>query len=123
MKTVFVVGSGTMGSGIAQLCSQFGYRVSLMDIDAKMLAEALTKIEWSLKKLEQKNLLREKAGDILHRIQAEDTLNHAGNADIVIEAALENLKTKHAIFNNLEKVCKPDTIFGTNTSSDRKSVV
>ena len=57
MKTVFVVGSGTMGSGIAQLCSQSGYRVFLMDIDAKMLEEALTKIEWSLKKLEQKKII------------------------------------------------------------------
>jgi 3-hydroxybutyryl-CoA dehydrogenase len=117
MKTVFVVGSGTMGSGIAQLCSQSGYRVSLMDINAKMLTDALKKIEWSLNKLEEKNLLREKAGDILSRIQAEDTFKNAGNADIVIEAASENLKTKHAIFKDLERVCKPDTILGTNTSS------
>jgi 3-hydroxybutyryl-CoA dehydrogenase len=117
MENVFVVGSGIMGSGIAQLCIQSGYTVSIMDIDEKMLGKALKKIKWSLNKLEGKNLLKEKAGDILTRIQAEDTLENAGNADIVIEAALENLKTKQAIFKNLEHVCRPDTIFGTNTSS------
>ena len=117
MKNVFVVGSGIMGSDIAQLCSQSGYRVSIMDIDEKMLGKALKKIEWSLNKLEGKNLLKEKAGDILTRIKAEDTLENAGDADIVIEAVFENLKTKHAIFKDLEHVCRPDTIFGTNTSS------
>lgn len=117
MENVFVVGSGIMGSGIAQLCSQSGYTVSIMDVDAETVAKALKKIEWSLNKLEEKNLLTEKAGDILSRIHAEDTYKNAGNADIVIEAAFENLGIKHTIFKDLESVCRPDTILGTNTSS------
>ncbi len=117
MKNVIVVGSGIMGTGIAQLCSQSGYGVSIMDIDEKMLVKTLKKIEWSLKKLENKNLLKEKARDILSRIKAEETLENAGKADIVIEAAFENLITKRVIFKDLEHVCRTDTIFGTNTSS------
>jgi 3-hydroxybutyryl-CoA dehydrogenase len=117
MKTVFIVGSGIMGSGIAQLCSQEGYEVRLMDNDQKMLGKAFKKIEWSLNKLEEKSLLKENAGDILTRIKIENTFENAGNTDIVIEAAFENLKTKHAIFKELEHVCRPDAILGTNTSS------
>jgi len=117
MKNVFIVGSGIMGSGIAQICSQSGYRVSIMDIDANMLDDALKTIEWSLNKLEGKNLLKEKASDIFSRITAIDSLKDAGDTDIVIEAASENLEAKHAIFKDLESICRPDTIFGTNTSS------
>ena len=56
MQTVFIVGSGAMGTGIAQLCGQAGYRVFIMDINRQALSEALKKIEWSLHKLEKKNL-------------------------------------------------------------------
>ncbi len=55
MENVFVVGSGIMGSGIAQICIQSGYRVSLMDIDQNALGKSLKQIEWSLNKLEKKN--------------------------------------------------------------------
>lgn len=117
MKHIFVVGSGIMGSGIAQVCSQSGYRVTLMDINKKAMDAAIKTIEWSLSKLEEKNVLNEKAADILSRLTATDTLEEAEKADIIIEAALEDLKTKHTIFKNLENICRSDTIFGTNTSS------
>jgi 3-hydroxybutyryl-CoA dehydrogenase len=117
MKNVFIVGSGIMGSGIAQVCSQSGFEVSLMDIRKKALDKAFKKIEWSLNKLEEKNLLNEKAVDILARLKTTDTLENAENADLVVEAALEDVKTKHTVFEDLEHICKPDTIFGTNTSS------
>ncbi|MDA3787986.1 MAG: 3-hydroxyacyl-CoA dehydrogenase NAD-binding domain-containing protein [Desulfobacula sp.] len=117
MKNVFIVGSGIMGSGIAQVCRQSGYRVSLMDINKKALDSAIKNIEWSLNKLEEKNVITESAGDIMGRLATADSLEKAGDADIVIEAALEDLKIKHNIFKDLEQICGPDTIFGTNTSS------
>ncbi|RLB94260.1 MAG: 3-hydroxybutyryl-CoA dehydrogenase [Deltaproteobacteria bacterium] len=117
MKNIFVVGSGIMGSGVAQVCTQSGYGVSLMDTNKKALGKALKKIEWSLNKLEKKNLLDEKAVDILSRLNTTDSLEKAENADIVLEAAVEDVKTKHTVFEDLEHICRPDTIFGTNTSS------
>ena len=117
MQTIFVVGSGIMGTGIAQICIQAGYRVALMDIDDKMLSKAMIQIEWAINKLATKKLLAEKAEDVLARIQSEDTLENAKGADIVIEAASEDPKIKQAIFKDLENVCRIDTIFATNTSS------
>lgn len=117
MQTVLIVGSGIMGSGIAQLCVQAGYRVSIMDIDGKMLEKAMTQIGWAINKLAAKNLLTDKAEDLLARIQPIDTLENGNSADIVIEAASEDIKIKQAIFRDLERVCRRDAIFATNTSS------
>ncbi len=69
------------------------------------------------KQIREKKLLDEKAEGILSRLKMTDTLENAGDADIVIEAALEDLKIKHTVFKELEHICRPDTIFGTNTSS------
>jgi 3-hydroxybutyryl-CoA dehydrogenase len=117
MKNIFVVGSGIMGSGIAQVCAQSGYKVSIMDVNDKMLQKAIKTIEWSLNKMEEKKILKEKADEIFSRIKPVNTLEKAQDASIVIEAIFEDLKTKHILFKKLEEICRPDTIFGTNTSS------
>jgi 3-hydroxybutyryl-CoA dehydrogenase len=117
MKNIFVVGSGIMGRGIAQVFCQSGHTVTLMDIDKNAIGVALEKITWSLNKLEEKNLLNETAEDILSRLKTADSLKTARNADMIIEAAIEDLRTKQTIFHELENICRQDTIFGTNTSS------
>ncbi|MCP4719592.1 MAG: 3-hydroxyacyl-CoA dehydrogenase family protein [Desulfobacteraceae bacterium] len=117
MEDIFVVGSGIMGKGIAQACAQAGYRVCLMDIDDQMLQKAIKSMEWSLNKMEEKEILKEKAHKILSRIIPVTSLEKAKDASFVIEAIFEDLNAKHVLFKKLEKICSPDTIFGTNTSS------
>jgi len=117
MKNISVVGSGIMGSGIAQACAQAGYKVCITDVNDQILQKAVKTIEWSLNKMEEKKLLNEKADIIFSRIKPMDNLDKAQNSDIVIEAILEDLKAKHNLFKKLEEICRPDTILGTNTSS------
>lgn len=117
MKKIWVIGSGIMGSGIAQTFCQAGYRVSIMDVDEQRLQKALKDIEWSLNKLEEKQMLKNTAADIFSRIKAENNFSAAGDADMVIEAVFEDLILKQDIFKDLESICRSDTIFATNTSS------
>jgi 3-hydroxybutyryl-CoA dehydrogenase len=117
MKSIFVVGSGIMGSGIAQLCAQADYEVSLMDVNDQMLQKALKTMEWSLHKMEEKKILKGKADEIFSRVTAVTTLDKAKGASIVMEAIYEDLGAKHTLLKQLEEICSPDTIFGTNTSS------
>ncbi|MBW1735389.1 MAG: 3-hydroxyacyl-CoA dehydrogenase family protein [Deltaproteobacteria bacterium] len=117
IKKVFVAGSGAMGSGIVQSCAQAGYSVKIMDMDESAVKKALAGIEWSLKKLEEKNRFKEAWQDILLRIEHASSLSEAGDADMVIEAIFENLEPKQRLFADLEAVCPGHTIFSTNTSS------
>ncbi len=117
MKKIFVVGSGLMGTGIAQICAQNGYTASIMDVNDKMLQKAMQTIQWSLNKMEEKKVLKESADKVFSRINPVNTLEKAEDASIVIEAIFEDLNAKHAVFKTLEGICKPDAIFGTNTSS------
>lgn len=117
MENIFVAGSGIMGSGVAQLCAQAGYTVSIMDIDDGMLRKAMQTMEWSLNKLEEKKLLKERADTILSRITPVKSPDRACDASLVIEAIFENIEAKQALFKSLEEICRPETIFGTNTSS------
>ena len=117
VKHVLILGSGTMGSGIAQACAQAGYQSIVMDIDEVMLNKAMQTIEWSLKKLEEKGTLDESHEDIVRRITKTIVLDPGKGADIVIEAIYENLEAKQKAFGELEQICPNETIFGTNTSS------
>lgn len=117
MKNIFIVGSGIMGSGIAQVCAQSGYKVCLMDVNNQMLQKAIKAMEWSLNKMEEKKRLKEKADEIFSRIKPVNNFDKAQDASIVIEAIFEDLKAKHVLFKKLEEICSLDTIFGTNTSS------
>jgi len=117
MKNIFVVGSGIMGSGIAQVCAHSGYKVCLMDVNDQMLQKAIKTMEWSLNKMKEKKILKEKADEIFSRITPVNNLDKAQDASIVIEAIFEDLKAKQALFKKFEEVCSLDTIFGTNTSS------
>jgi len=114
---VFVVGAGAMGSGIAQICAQWGHRVQITDAYDDALTKALENIKWSLGKMEEKGSLKETSADIFSRIRKSPGLTDAKESDIIVEAVYENLEVKRDIFKRLEEVCPEDTTFGTNTSS------
>ncbi len=116
-KKVFVVGSGLMGSGIAQVCAQAGYSVILNDINKETLEKGLKNIAWSITKLIEKNKLEEPIDTILNRIAVDDDFSCAKSADLVIEAVFENLELKQQIFKELDSICTKKTIVASNTSA------
>ena len=117
MKKVFVIGSGTMGSGIVQACAQSGCAVVMADIDRGMLEKGLKAIQWSLAKMEEKGKLKEPKEALLSRIVLTDGLDQANETDLVIEAISEDLAAKQDLLRKLEDICSEITLMGTNTSS------
>ncbi len=116
-KTVFVVGAGFMGTGIAQVCAQAGYKVHLNDVKPEALGKAETGLQWSIKKLSEKGFLQEAPDTILGRISYDADLSRAADADWVIEAVLEVEKLKIDLFKVLEEKISATTPLATNTSS------
>lgn len=115
---VGVIGAGTMGSGIAQAFAQTeGYSVVLCDISQEFADGGKAKIKKSLEKLVAKGKMeQEKCDSILAKITT-GLKEAVADCDLVVEAALENMKIKKELFADLAKICKKDTIFATNTSS------
>lgn len=118
MKKVMVVGGGTMGLDIAQVFARADFEVVVRDISAEIIKGAEERLNKGLDKLVSKGKLDE-AGKkaITDKIAFTTELANAADADLVIEAAIENLKIKQSIFSELDTICKPETIFATNTSS------
>ena len=106
-----------MGSGIAQVSAQAGYHVHLTDIRAAITNRALNEIRWSLEKLTAKNFLSEPSEKILARISVEKDLSTASEVEWVIEAATEAEELKRTIFQELDRISRPETPLATNTSS------
>ncbi len=117
MENVLIVGAGFMGSGIAQVCAQVGYRVHLMDVRREALEKAISGIHWSVEKLSTKGIIKESPQTIFERITLEEDLKGATDADWVIEAALEVEDIKHEIFQELDRLASIETPLATNTSS------
>jgi 3-hydroxybutyryl-CoA dehydrogenase len=117
LEKVLIVGAGFMGSGIAQVSAQAGYRVHLMDIQSAITDKALKDIRWSVEKLAAKGILKEPSGKVLARISPEKDLSRASDVDWVIEAALEEEELKRGIFQELDRISRPETPLATNTSS------
>ncbi len=114
----FVLGAGTMGSGIVQTLAQAGYEVIMRDIEDSYIERGLKGINKNLDRSVQKGRMTEEEKEqVLVRITGTTDLNMAEEADIVIEAAIENMEIKKKIFAELDKICKPDAILATNTSS------
>ncbi|MBA3705181.1 MAG: 3-hydroxybutyryl-CoA dehydrogenase [Bacteroidetes bacterium] len=119
MKNIAVIGSGTMGNGIAHTFAQFGYQVALIDISQPALEKAIATISKNLDRIVAKGTITEadKAATLknitIHTVMA----NGVKNADLVVEAATENVEIKLNIFRELDKVCPPNTILASNTSS------
>lgn len=118
IKTIGVVGAGQMGSGIAQVAAVAGYSVILTDISEQSLAKAKSGIQKSLNKLVSKGRLNASVAEAaLERIQTGTELSLHGSADLVIEAATENVELKYKIFSALSDATPRETILATNTSS------
>lgn len=119
VKRVAVLGAGIMGNGIAQVSAMAGYEVMLRDIEEKFLQSGLGNIEKSLGRMVKAGKIAQEEGPrVRARIQTEIDLQKAvQDADLVIEAAPENLELKKTIFRDLDNFCKPQTILGTNTSN------
>jgi len=117
MTTVLVIGAGFMGSGIAQVCAQTGYRVILMDVDKGAVEKAVGGIKWSLEKFFSKGFLKESPELCLERISIATDLKPAAEADWVIEAAFENEDLKKEIFEELDHLTDSAIPLATNTSS------
>lgn len=119
MKNIAVIGSGTMGNGIAHVFAQFGYTVSLIDISQESLKKAINTIEKNLERQVSKQLITTDVKRIsLENIKTFTSVEQGvKQADLVIEAATENADLKLKIFKDLDAFCKPEAILATNTSS------
>ena len=113
-----VIGAGTMGNGIAQVMAMSGRDVQLVDVSEPALERAVATIGKSLGKLEEKGKVEAGTKDAaLARIQPVTDLGVVGDAEIVVEAVVENLEIKQSIFTKLADTCSDDAILASNTSS------
>ncbi len=118
IKKVTVVGTGTMGNGIAQVFAQCGYDVNMVDIRQDFLDRALAVITKSLDRLLKKEKISEDdKSAALGRLNMSTDLSVAADSQLVVEAVTENLDIKLDVFKKLEEICPPETILASNTSS------
>lgn len=119
MKNVAVIGSGTMGNGIAHVFAQQGFSVSLIDVDSGALARAIRTIEKNLERQVAKDTITEviKKTALASIVTHTDMNAGVKDADLVIEAATENCDVKLKIFRDLDALCQQQTILASNTSS------
>jgi 3-hydroxybutyryl-CoA dehydrogenase len=118
IKTITVVGSGLMGSGIAQVAAQVGFNVIMNDTKMEFVDrgfDSITKILEGQVKKEKITVADKNAA--LSRISRTADLKEAHKADLIIEAAFEDFEVKKSIFEKLDTICREDVIFATNTSS------
>lgn len=119
MKNIAVIGSGTMGNGIAHVFAQYGYQVSLIDIQQSALDKAIATITRNFDRQVSKGTLSaEDKNSALGRIKTFTELEEGvKNADLVVEAATENVSVKLELFRKLDALCKDSAILASNTSS------
>lgn len=118
VKKLYVVGSGAMGSGIAQTAATHGIKVTMNDISEEFVEKGYSKIKKSLEKAVTKGrMTEEEKEEALANITTTVALEDAADVDMVIEAASENKEIKLGIFKKLDEICKPEAILASNTSS------
>ena len=119
MRNITVIGSGTMGNGIAHTFAQNGFDVSLVDISQEALDKALQTISGNLDRQVKKGTIDEagKASTLANIKTYTDVKDGAKDADLVVEAATENREIKLKLFRQLSAICKPGAILASNTSS------
>lgn len=118
IKTVGVVGAGSMGSGIANLAALNGYKVILRDVEQRFLDNGLTRIDqFMTKSVERGKMTEEEKAEVFGRIHGTTYLEALKEADIVIEAIIENLDAKKSVFAELDQIVPEGVILATNTSS------
>ncbi len=118
IKSVAVIGAGTMGSGIAQVAATGGLSVTLIDVLPEALAKGVARIQESLARVVKKGTLSEADSQLAQRrISSSSELNDAKSADLVVEAIFEDEAVKRATWQKLDGICRPDAILASNTSS------
>lgn len=112
-----VIGAGLMGHGIAQVAAQSGYRVVLNDIKMELVERGLEKIKKFMEEgVKRGKIAKEDIGFVMGRITGTTELKEVSKADLVIEAATEDLTLKKHFFSNLSELCDSEVVFATNTS-------
>jgi 3-hydroxybutyryl-CoA dehydrogenase len=118
IRRVGVVGAGTMGNGIAHVFARSGYDVALCDVEQRFLDRALETITKNLEREVAKNKISaEDKGAALRRIEPVTDRNRLGQCDFVVEAATEKFEIKAQLFRDLDRICRPEIILSSNTSS------
>lgn len=118
IKTIMVIGSGLMGSGIAHVSAQAGYNVIMNDVQMEFIDKGFNNIVRLLEgKVKKEKITAADKDAVLSRIRKSTDFGEAKNADFVIEAAFENFEVKKSIFQKLDAICREDVIFASNTSS------
>jgi 3-hydroxybutyryl-CoA dehydrogenase len=118
IKTVGVIGAGTMGNGIAQVFAQAGFSVTLVDVAQPMLDRAKSTIEKSLGKFVERGKLTAANRDAaMSRLATATSVDSLADADYVVEAIVENAEAKRGLFTSLDAITRPDVILASNTSS------
>lgn len=118
IKKIGVLGAGLMGAGIAQVAAASGYDVTVVEVSDELIKKGLSGIEKSLAKFAEKgSITAEQKDSTMARLRGTTKLEEVAGADIVIEAIIENLQIKRETYAKLDALCKPETIFASNTSS------
>jgi 3-hydroxybutyryl-CoA dehydrogenase len=118
MKNIVVVGSGTMGAGIGQLCAQQGFSATITDISLELAEKAVARIGKGLdKRIARGKITEDDKAKIMANLSAAGDLSPVKDADFVIESAVENLEIKKKIFAEMDKMAKPEVVLATNTTS------
>jgi 3-hydroxybutyryl-CoA dehydrogenase len=118
VSTVGIVGAGQMGAGIAQVAAQAGVKIVLNDISDDLVARGLGGIERNLDRMIQRGRFKPDERDhVIRRIETSTKLDDLADTDFVVEAVVENEDAKIALFQRLDRICPPEVIFASNTSS------
>ncbi|MBS2970892.1 3-hydroxybutyryl-CoA dehydrogenase [Metabacillus sp. KIGAM252] len=118
IKKVMVIGAGQMGSGIAQVCAMAGFSVILQDLKEEFLERGLSGIAKNLQRqVDKERMTAADKAEVLNRIERSTAIKSAGEADLIIEAAIENMEIKKTIFAQLDEITPESAILATNTSS------
>jgi 3-hydroxybutyryl-CoA dehydrogenase len=118
IQKVGVMGCGQMGGGIVQVAAQSGFQVLVGETNEDLLGRGIGRIQGFIgKDIEKGKLSRDEGDAILKRIKGTTNLEDFADCDLVIEAIIENIEEKRKLFAELDRICKPETIFSSNTSS------
>ena len=118
VKSIAVIGAGTMGNGIAQVFATSDFDVIMYDISDDRLNSGLVAIENSLNRLVNKELINQAdKSDAISRIKSTTKIEDLAMVDLVVEAATENIEVKLKLFNELDEICQADAVLASNTSS------
>lgn len=118
IRKVGVLGAGLMGAGIAQTAAVSGFEVTVVEVSEALLSKGIGGIDKSLAKFVEKGTITAEARDgAFARLRGTTNRDELADADLIIEAIVENLEVKREVYSTLDRVCKAETIFASNTSS------